>query len=354
MLATLAMISASMSVKIVTQPSVSMTTTNLSIRVQNDHLVNQDGQIVRLLGVNRSGTEFKCVTSTDVFDGPSNATSVRAMVSWHINVVRIPLNEDCWLGINGVVTGGRIYREQIVRYVHTLESFGLYVILDLHWSAPGHHQADAQWPMADMNHSPIFWVSVGQTFKNDHAVIFDLFNEPYIKSWSCWRDGCQASYRLKGSRVPYRVAGMQQLVDAVRSTGATTPLMVSGLAYATNLSQWRIYEPVDPEHQLIVSFHTYNFEGCNVDSCWNIRVAPLLAVAPVVTGEFGERGCTDSYDVAYMAWADQHAVSYLGWTWNSTDDHWSCSKGPALIVNYSGEPTAYGIGLKKHLATLFR
>jgi len=71
----------------------------LSIKVQGNHLVNQDGKTIRLLGVDRSGAEYECVTTNQVFDGPSNAASVKAMVSWHINAVRVPLNEDCWLGI---------------------------------------------------------------------------------------------------------------------------------------------------------------------------------------------------------------------------------------------------------------
>ena len=34
------------------------------------------------------------------------------MKTWSINAVRVPLNEDCWLGINGVKPqyGGAAYR----------------------------------------------------------------------------------------------------------------------------------------------------------------------------------------------------------------------------------------------------
>jgi hypothetical protein len=325
----------------------------LSIKVQGNHLVNQDGQTIRLLGVDRSGAEYECVTTHQVFDGPSNPASVRAMVSWHINAVRVPLNEDCWLGINGVVTGGAAYRAQIVRYVHTLESFGLYVILDLHWAAPGTYEAYNQWPMADADHSPTFWKSMAATFKSNHAVLFDLFNEPYEITWPCWLSGCQASYEVNDTTpTSYETAGMQQLVDAVRSTGATTPLMLGGLGHANDESRWRQYEPKDPDHQLVVSFHTYNFGGWDTPSLWDVYVGPLAKVFPVVTGEFGEDGCTDTFDLAFMPWADRHGVSYIGWTWDATDQGWDCSSGPALIEDYGGKPTAYGIALKEHLAQL--
>ena len=32
----------------------------------------------------------------------------------------------------------------------------------------------------DEDHAPRLWTSVATTFKSDPAVIFDLFNEPYI------------------------------------------------------------------------------------------------------------------------------------------------------------------------------
>jgi hypothetical protein len=324
----------------------------LSIRVVGNHLVNQDGLTIRLLGVDRSGAEYMCVSNHQVFDGPSDAASVRAMAAWHINAVRVPLNEDCWLGINGVVTGGGAYRHAIVTYVKTLQSFGLYVILDLHWAAPGSNQATSQWPMADADHAPAFWRSMAATFKSNHGVLFDLFNEPYITSWPCWLHGCQTTYNDDGTNVSYQTAGMQQLVDAVRSTGATTPLMLGGLAWSSNETKWRHFEPSDPDHQLVVGFHSYNFGGCNTVACWDQSIAPLAAKVPVVTGEFGEDGCADGYDLKYMNWADAHGVSYLGWAWDATDSGWTCSGGPSLIVSYDGQATAYGAGLKAHLAQL--
>jgi Cellulase (glycosyl hydrolase family 5) len=336
---------------VVPMSSTSASAAPLSIRVQGNHLVNQNGKTIRLLGVDRSGAEYECVTTSQVFDGPSNAASVKAMVSWHINAVRVPLNEDCWLGINGVVTGGAAYREQIVQYVHTLETFGLYVILDLHWAAPASNVAASQWPMADADHSPAFWTSVATTFKSNHAVLFDLFNEPYGISWPCWLSGCQATYGSP-TVITYQTAGMQQLVDAVRSTGATTPLMLGGLGYANDLTGWRQNEPTDPDHQLVVSFHTYNFGGCDYPSCWATNVVPLAKVVPVVTGEFGEDKCGDSFDLAFMPWADQHGISYLGWAWDATDAGWDCSGGPSLIADYGGKPTTYGVALKNHLAKL--
>ncbi len=337
-------------------PSVPSSTPAPSVRVDGNHLVNAAGQTVRLLGVDRSGSEYMCLGGSAVFSGPTDDAAVRAMAGWDIDAVRVPLNEDCWLGINGVApaVSGAAYDKAIERYVHTLEAFGLIVILDLHWAAPGSYLADSQWPMADADHAPAFWSSVATAFKGDHGVVFDLFNEPYITSWSCWRNGCRTSYSDNGTEVAYRTAGMQQLVDAIRSTGATQPLMLGGLDWASDDSGWLAHEPSDPDGQLVASFHTYNFSGCNTLSCWNRTIAPLAQHVPVVTGEIGENDCAHGYIDSYMRWADNAGVSYLGWAWDSTGppSYWNCSSGPALITNYKGAPTAYGVGLKIHLAQL--
>lgn len=326
------------------------------IEVSGNHLATLAGTPVRLLGVDRSSGEYLCINhkATTVFAGPTNAASIAAMSAWHVNAVRLPLNEDCWLGINGVnprLAGAR-YQAKVKRYVDLLNAAGLYVILDLHWAAPGSYLASEQWPMADASHAPAFWHSVASMFTSDHAVLFDLYNEPFISSWPCWENGCSTQFKVGNRNVTYQTAGMQQLVDAVRSSGASNPLLLGGVGYASDESEWAQYEPQDPDHQLAVSFHTYNFTGCNNVGCWNQEIAPLAAKVPVVTGEFGENDCNDGYSLSYMNWADAHGVSYLGWAWDATDTGWSCTGGPALIVNYGGTPTAYGVGLRSHLATL--
>ena len=322
-------------------PSPGFAASPLSISVSGNHLINGSGQTIRLLGVNRSGTEYACIQGWGLFDGPSDATSVAAMAAWHINAVRIPLNEDCWLNINGVNPsyGGAAYQSAIQSYVNLLRQYGLYAILDLHWNAPGTTKATGQQVMPDAAHAPAFWTSVANVFKSDPAVLFDLYNEPHDVTWACWLNGCTSP--------GWQTAGMQSLVTAVRSTGAIQPIMIGGLAWSNDLSGWSANKPSDPANALVASFHNYNFNVCS-STCWNATVATLAAQVPVVTGELGENDCAHGYIDQYMTWADAHGISYLGWTW----DTWDCSNGPALISNYNGTPTAFGIGFRDHLASL--
>jgi hypothetical protein len=324
----------------------------LTVRVDGNHLVDASGHTLRLLGVDRDGTEFSCVGGTGIFSGPSSEDSVRVIASWGANAVRVPLNEDCWLGINGVkkADSGRAYRTAIEHYVTTLHRAGLVVILDLHWNAPGSIVAGAQ-------HAPTFWTSVATVFRSDHSVVFDLYNEPHGISWSCWLHGCRVSgVCLSAGNCTngpaWQTAGMQSLVDAVRSTGATQPLMLGGLDYSNNLSGWLKYEPHDPLHQLIASVHVYQGALQRL-SYWQSDYRPVLKKVPIVTGELGEFDCADGFVDPYMRWADQHGVSYLAWAWLAGGGA-TCTGGPTLITNYAGSPTGFGVGIRDHLLSLLR
>jgi endoglucanase len=310
----------------------------ITLAVAGNHLVSGTGKTVRLLGVNRSGLEYACVQGWGFSDGPTDAASIAAMRTWRIDAVRVPLNEDCWLGINGVKPqyGGAAYRAFVSGFVRRLNAAGLTAILDLHWNAPGTQPATGQQQMPDKDHSPAFWRSVARTFRTSRNVVFDLYNEPHDVTWSCWRNGCG----------PW--AGMQQLVNAVRSTGARQPLMLGGLAWSNDLSGWLRWEPRDPRHQLVAAFHLYNFNACDTAECWQATIGPVADKVPVVTGELGENDCAHGFIDTYMPWADAHGVSYFGWTW----DTWDCKSGPALISGYDGTPTPFGDGFRAHLQSL--
>jgi hypothetical protein len=318
------------------------------IGVQGKQLVDRGGNPVRLLGVNRPGAEYRCVEGDAFFEGPTDGASVRAMKKWHINAVRVPLNESCWLGLGRIDPSysGAAYRAAIREYVQRLERAGLYVILDLHWVAPGDHTATGLPPMADADHAPDFWRSVAGEYRDDRSVLFDLYNEPHDISWECWESGCEASDNWFGS---YRAAGMQELVDAVRSTGARQPLLLGGLDWSRDLSGWLDYLPTDPERALVASNHTYDFNAC-YRSCRQ-TLARIAQRFPVVTGELGEGDCTHRYIDPYMRWADRQGISYLGWAWYTADDT-DCYNGPTLISDYDGTPTPFGKGLRDHLREL--
>ncbi|MGH7329530.1 MAG: cellulase family glycosylhydrolase, partial [Polyangiaceae bacterium] len=150
--------------------------------------------MVTLHGVDRAGTEYECVDGPLVFDGPVDQSAVDAIKSWLANAVRVPLNEDCWLGINGVAAqyGGTAYRTAVYNYVQLLHQYGLYAELSLIWTAPGTTQATYQREMPDTDHSIALWQSVATTFKSDPNVLFGVYGEPHNVGWACWLNGGSA------------------------------------------------------------------------------------------------------------------------------------------------------------------
>ncbi|MFI8931194.1 glycoside hydrolase family 5 protein [Streptomyces sp. NPDC053474] len=331
------------------------------LTVKGNQLVTADGTPHRLLGVNRSGGEFACVQGWGIFDGPVDDAAVKAIADWKANAVRIPLNEECWLGTANIEPeyAGAPYRSAVDALVRRVKSHGMTPVLELHWthgqytgnsSGCADVHASCQKPMPNTRYTPAFWSSVAQTYKSDPTVVFDLFNEPYPdratptndQAWACWRDGgtCPG--------IGYDVAGMQDLVDAVRAAGAKNLVLVPGVAYANDLSRWLEHAPKDPAGRLAAAWHVYNFNACANDDCWNRTLAPVAAKVPLVAGEIGENTCAHAFIDRVMKWFDDRALSYLGWTWNA----WDCSSGPALISDYDGTPTAFGIGLRDHLRAL--
>jgi endoglucanase len=360
----------------------------LSIAVQDNHFVNGAGQTVRLLGVNHASFEYACEYGYAYNDGHMDDADAAAIASWHATAVRVPLNEDCWLGINNRpnTTQGEAltqagYQQAVEEYVSALHAHGLYAILDLHWSGPGAMTASGQQPMPD-DHSAAFWTSVTSTFKSDPAVVFDVFNEPYSPgdprsgtdpahpvSWDCWVNGGCPVPSFTGTDTPtvqtYTAVGMQALVTAIRATGATQPVLVGGLDYANDLTQWLDHAPDDPLNQEAASFHNYQGKACDNATCWNTTIASVAANVPVVTGEFDaddfdNATCANkapsTFDTDYMTWADQHGVSYTAWGWEVLSAQEISDQGCSayyLTSDPGGTPAApNGTALHDHLAAL--
>jgi endoglucanase len=326
-----------------------------ALHVEGNRIVNAAGQPVVLRGVNRMGSEYMCAQGRGIFDGPSDAASIDAIKSWRANAVRVPLNEHCWLGINGVPTeyAGAAYQQAIKDYVDLINAKGLYAIVDLHWSAPGSDLALGPRPMPDLDHSPAFWSQVAGAFAGNEMVIFELFNEPHPDgnqdteaAWACVRDGgtCPG--------VPYEVAGTQTLVNLVRATGATNVIAVAGVQYGGTLSRWREYRPADPANKIIAAWHTYNWTWCVAEPCYESNVGAVAAEVPVLATEIGNDQCDAVWMNELLTWLDSSEIGYLAWSWH-TFLATECS-AIRLILDYGGTPSQYGGAYRSHLMELQR
>jgi endoglucanase len=310
------------------------------LHVSGAQLLDANGSVVRLHGVDYSGTEYACIQGYGIFDGSTPTQSyVNNLLAAHVNEVRIPLNEDCWLGVNGVSAayGGSNYQTAIDNWASLLIQNGITPILDLHWSAPGSQQATGQQPMPDSDHSIAFWQSVATRFAGRNQIIFDLYNEPYPSSWTCWRDGGSACNGV----VSFPVAGMQSLVNAVRNAGATNVIMLGCLDYANTCNgyngTWTQYRPTDSANNLVASVHIYKGNACITAACWTSEYLPILQAGnPVIAGEWGAydyngANYDQTFGTSLLDWFDNnHTSGYTAWTWNNWNT-WSTGAAEPLV-----------------------
>ena len=360
--------------------SPTTTTGALSVRVQGDHFIDADSEPIQLRGVNVSGLEFVAVQGWS----PSNpwaqvAPNYTAIKTWKSNTVRLPLNEASWLGYTCVDAAGKSrnpdpghnYKATVEQAVANATAAGLYVILDLHWTAPANFCPLAQNPMADASHSIAFWTSIAETFKDRPNVMFELFNEPYFywltggeTDWSVLMQGGTMTEYVTGDGSEYtkkytwQVAGMQQMLNAVRATGATNVVLIAGVTWAQDLSQWVAHAPKDPLKQIAAVWHAY--PDSNTVGNPNAGLPKLGSVAydytqsvlsagyPVFITEFGDHSAPGAVGAPFaskmLPWADEHGVSYTGWAWDPWGDI-----DDTLILNSSGTPSAgYGVYTKAH------
>lgn len=317
---------------------------------------------VPLRGVNLSGAEYACVEGWAIWDTPTGTVPndvLDAIAGWApgINAVRLPVNETCWLGQVGEAAGvpaayrGVNYRQSVRDVVDGLTARGLYTIVDLHRTAPGTARSQRQDRMANREHSLDFWHSAASTFAGNQRVLFGAYNEPYDIGWRCWRDGgCELRSANGGQR--FRAAGVDELIAAIRDTGATNPILIAGPRWAEAARGMLKWRPSDPLDKLAVDVHIYDFNGIDTAKEFEAEYAPVAAEYPMVIGEIGPGlakhtepdSCSrkairdNAFIEGTLDWADTNDVGYTAWAWNPWADQASACW--ALTKDWNGTPTA--------------
>jgi hypothetical protein len=357
--------------------------TALSISVQGNKLVNESGRVTQLRGMNYSGFEYAAVEGWSPSDpsgaqaGQAGGPNWTAIKSWKANVIRFPLNEASWLGYSCTDTDGVVrnpdpggnYKSALTAQVEQANAAGLYVILVLHWAAPGNACPMLQSQMADADHSIAFWTSIANTFKNNHAVLFSLFNEPFFDMdfsgdpWSYMMFGTNGAFsgypatspagHWVDVKQPWAAASFQEMINAIRATGATNIVMVGSVSYTADLSGWLAHVPTDPAKQMTATWHPYPTFGAvfgsaayaqpNFAPAIYANVQDILAAGyPVIATETGDQNSTGTVGAPLAStitqFADQTGISLVAWAW----DVW-LTPNNVLIKDVNGTPSdGYG------------
>lgn len=325
-------------------------------------------QPFRFVGVSRPALSFSSDGGRMGRDSTA-AYDFARIRDWKANTVRIELAQYYWVSTSSHYDPE--YAARVDRAVKLARAAGLRVILALQASDRGDPnlpiKGEMHQPMADVNHSIPFWKDVAARYKDDGGVLFELYSEPFplggeggFSNWDLWlKGGLHPADDVYGPRAPFQAAGMQQLYDAVRSTGANNLVIAGG-------TQWGYYLNGVPAHRIQgynIAYATHPWEDSPTSrqpSTWDRDWASLAQTDPVMITEFGDYDCTDHYVKAVLDKADQLGLSWTAWMWvapgfgESTSQEGNkdpiCNRS-MLVLDWSGTPTKPGQIIRDRLAS---
>ncbi|MEX0774540.1 MAG: glycoside hydrolase family 5 protein [Phycisphaeraceae bacterium] len=282
-----------------------------------------------------------------------------AIDEWHANVIRLAVMDTFWFGHGkGQPPGAGAqeqYRQLVDQAAQLCAARGAYLIIDLHrFGAP-------------MQRDVAFWQDVAQRYKNNPAVLFELFNEPHGISWKVWRDGGNLKEDKHTDVNPTEntekqagedSVGMQALLDAVRSTGANNAVLVGGLDWAYDLTGitngYALNDPAGASGGgIIYVSHIYPWK-----KGWQEKILVAADKHPVIITEIGaiekwsdfsfigekQRYPLEGWAEDVLAMLQQNKLHWTGFSF-----HPKC--GPMIITDWNYTPTPYwGVYVKEALA----
>jgi hypothetical protein len=385
----------------------------------NTNILDADGNPVTLRGLNLDpqGYTDKYLIQryfrSGVYDQIRN--------NWNANAVRAFIDLDQWMQPCAVEQQQNQYdpnyRRVYQEYAKAATQRGMFVTFVLgrnpkrlcDVSGPQMMaERDIANPADDAAH---FWTSVANTFKDNPMVGFELFNEPHsiveqqppyrtkVKlSDAAWLNGgtiaCEAAFPGCPEATPtWTAAGMQEMYNAIRATGATNLVIVDGQGWA-NLTPPALissaasttYASDYPATNIVYNLHyyscpsytaasqtapaSYNCSGGPqpqpTDTCATTptpgyqiaatRIQPWVTWrstngVPVMENEFGWPNNTNAYDSCFIQntinFDEANNVSWLAYAWFGWDGPFNLSSHPD-----SGDytPTISGLPVKNGLA----
>jgi hypothetical protein len=232
------------------------------------------------------------------------------------------LGEQYWFqswGCQYPITASN-YQNNVATVVNRITSRGMLAILDLHWNSKVTTRfcSAGQQRAADAPRAITFWQQVAARFGSNPLVAFDLYNEPHDITWSIWRDGGSV---FDGSF--WRAAGMQEMYDAVRGTGAQNLVFVSGNSWGNTPPPGNAllagYNIVYAAHYYTCPDSPPPLSDCQPNpydpaprgqrlDAWT----PLSLTYPVAVTEFGWPDQNDgTYNQRVIDWSESRGVSWL-------------------------------------------
>jgi hypothetical protein len=254
-----------------------------------------------------------------------------------------------------------------------------------------------------------FWTSVANTFKDNPMVGFELFNEPHSAldgsvtlTDAQWLNGgtisCNANHAGCPDATPtWTAAGMQEMYNAIRATGATNIVMVDGQDWANRTPPALISSSASttratdyPATNVVYNLHyyscpsyapatataaaSYNCSGGTqpqaTDTCTTTptpwyqtaatRIQPWVAWrsangVPIMENEFGWPNNTNAYDSCFnrntINFDEANNVSWLAYAWFGWAGNFNLATHPDsgdFTPTITGQPVKNGLAANQN------
>ena len=264
------------------------------LHVEGKYLKNELGQIVVLRGINKAGFEDfpdgwwipeggGIYAGAGVWDEDAVRYNLEKIKEWGANVVRFHHSMDFWVRQDLYPT----FRQRVKQTTEIALDLGLYVIWDPYSVIANSRQYDLPWyPYVSNETDPDlgyserdimpnktafieYWREWAEWLKSYPNVLFELVNEPR----KIWIDEYWGKYPNNTALWQEYVSVINQTIQAIRSTGAKQPIIVTGhvdvwcdldFPKAANTMWWvsQVQEDgptpiIDPENNIIYCTHQY-------------------------------------------------------------------------------------------------
>jgi endoglucanase len=307
---------------------------------------------VLLRGVNRSGLEY----SEPIVDGFLAAAGINRneiheiVAGWRSNIIRIPFNQDWCLNGRGAYSAEK-YLASLDLVIGWASELGAYTILDLQWldadaaygtsEHPGQGRVINHVPPTPNEQSIELWRILAARYRNETAVLFDLFNEPHnaldddphpLNLISA--DGHVVQSRSKHFPAHEWNRWASLLTSTIREIKPEGVLMIGGIDWAFDLSGVAVDAP-----NIVYSTHVYANRSRRH---WPKALGRHREV-PIFVGEWGG----GEKDLQFGAdFSGELRSLEVGWT------AWSWSDYPHLVVQPRSplfDPTPFGVLVRNEL-----
>jgi endoglucanase len=304
------------------------------LRTSGNRIINSTtGTPILLRGLNRSGLEYSDPDEQGFLSGASlSRAEIQIIVQhWRANIVRLPFNQDFALRGRAGRTAEE-YQQALDQVIFWASLFGAYTLLDLQWLDIERIYGGARnfvAPLPNMQ-SIELWSTLARRYKDEPAVLYDLFNEPHDRL----SDDPYPLNKPDGTTCPASQMKVtmnewhpwaRTLTQAIRNENFDALVFIGGTNWAYDLRGM----PIDDLENAVYSTHVYPNKGTD----WDIVFGDLSESVPVFAGELGGTESTDelNYVRRLLNYLQQKQIGFAAWSWIDQ---------PNLVTRYA--PTAFG------------